>query len=43
MKCRLGELSVPGAKPVNVEIQDGGQTHTGIFYAFQRQRIRGVE
>jgi hypothetical protein len=29
-KCGLGDLSVPRAKPVNVEIEDGGETHTGV-------------
>src|SRR5258708_10960541 len=29
-KCKLGDVSLPRAKPVNVEIEDGGQTHTGV-------------
>ncbi len=29
-KCGLGDRSLPRAKPVNVEIEDGGETHTDV-------------
>jgi len=29
-KSRLGDLGVPSAEPVNVEIEDGGERRTGV-------------
>jgi hypothetical protein len=29
-KCESGDLRLPCAKPVNIEIEDGGETHTGV-------------
>jgi len=29
-RCGLGDLSLPRAKPVNIKLEDGGETHTGV-------------